>query len=127
KDKPNNVLSTEENDEIISCCCSERFRNMTPCGIVLTLAEEGVYKGSESTFYRLLKKNNMLHSGIDYVTPEQRHTGRDKAILENRAKTYEVAKSNYPERWSKDCKKWERKESVFLNPNKIKKSKIKVA
>jgi putative transposase len=292
QDKPKNALSTEEQDSIISLCCTERFINMTPCEIVPTLAEEGLYVGSESTYYRLLKRKNLLHhrsetkprkerkqpraleatgpvqvwswditymscdikgkyyylymfediwsrkivgarvheeesadhaarmmwdmgkevnlkdlylhsdngspmkgatmlatlqrlqvmpsfsrpsvsndnpyseslfktmkyhvrypghfnslkeaqewvnnfvewynkehlhSGINYVTPEQRHTGKDKAILRIRANTYVLAMSKHPERWSKHCKKWERKESVFLNPNKIKKQDLKVA
>jgi len=292
KAAPKNALSVEEKMEIISCCCSERFVNMTPNEIVPTLAEEGRYIGSESSFYRVLKANNLLshrsetkprkarksptaleatgpmqacswdityiltdikgryyylyliediwsrkivewriheeesadhaarmmlglgdtmdlrglylhsdngapmkgatmlatlqrlqvmpsfsrpsvsndnpyseslfktlkygvtypgffvtiedaniwmlnfvdwynnkhlHSGISYVTPGQRHDGKDKDILQRRAATYEKAKSINPERWSKDCKKWKRIESVFLNPNKIRKEVLKVA
>jgi len=289
---PNNALSEEEKEEIISCCCEDRFVDKTPNEIVPTLAEEGRYIASESSFYRVLKAENLLHhrsetkpkterkhpreleatgpdqvwswdityiltrikgiyfylylivdiwsrkivgwrihneenseyaakmmsdigktkdlrgiylhsdngspmkgatmlstlqrlqvipsfsrpsvsndnpyseslfktlkynvkypevfetieeanlwmrnfvdwynnehlhSGIGYVTPAQRHEGKDKAILQARAKTYELAKSKHPERWSGNCKKWERKESVFLNPNKVKKGDLKVA
>ncbi|PKN95745.1 MAG: hypothetical protein CVU43_24140 [Chloroflexi bacterium HGW-Chloroflexi-5] len=291
-DIPRNALSTEEKQEIISCCCDERFVNMTPNEIVPTLAGEGLYIGSESTFYRVLKENDLLHhrsetkprtarhhpkaleakgpeqvwswdityisslikgqyyylyliedvwsrmitgwkihyeesadyaakmmsdigkttdltglylhsdngspmkgatmlstlqrlqvmpsfsrpsvsndnpyseslfktmkyhvsypqhfetiekarvwvsnfvdwynnihlhSGISYVTPSQRHEGKDKVILQARAATYEMAKGKNPERWSKSCKKWEWKESVFLNPTRCKKEELKVA
>ena len=71
--------------------------------------------------------NKHLHSGINYVTPMQRHTGKDKVILQNRANTYELAKSEHPERWSKNSKEWVWQKSVFLNPNKVKKVIVKVA
>jgi len=280
---PKNALSAEEREEIIACCCEERFIDLTPNEIVPLLAEEGVYKGSESTFYRVLKDNNMLHhryetkpktarktpreleatgpnqvwswdityisshikgkyfylymiedvwsrkivgwkiheeecsehaarmmaeigetidlkglylhsdngspmkgatmlstlqrlqvmpsfsrpsvsndnpyseslfktlkynvkypgrfetteaaeiwmqnfvdwynnkhlhSGIGYVTPAQRHDGKDKAILLKRAETYKTAKSRHPERWSGESKRWVWIGSVFLNPSK---------
>ncbi len=71
--------------------------------------------------------NKHLHSGINYVTPMQRHTGKDKTILQNRANTYAIARSKHPERWSKNSKEWVWQKSVFLNPNKIKKQDLKVA
>jgi putative transposase len=289
---PNNALSSAERENIIFYSCSERFVNMTPCEIVPTLAEEGLYIGSESTFYRVLKAENMLHhrfdtkpriarhhpreleatgptqvwswditylptyikgqyfylyliediwsrmivgwkihneenselaakmmieigkttdlkglylhsdngspmkgatmlstlqrlqvipsfsrpsvsndnpyseslfktlkydvkyperfetlgeaniwmkgfvdwynnvhlhSGIGYVTPSQRHNGKDKAIFEARKKTYEAAKNKNPERWSRGCKKWKWEESVVLNPNIFKTLEEKAA
>lgn len=289
---PRNALTAEERKNIIFCSCSERFADMTPCEIVPTLAEEGLYIGSESTFYRVLKAENMLthryatkprtarhhpkeleatgptqvwswditylptyingkyfylyliedvwsrmivgwrvhneenselaakmmaeigkttdlkglylhsdngspmkgatmlstlqrlqvmpsfsrpsvsndnpyseslfktlkysvkyperfntvedanlwmtdfvdwynnehlHSGIGYVTPSNRHEGKDKAIFEARRKTYKAAKMRNPERWSRDCKKWEREESVVLNPNIFRKPEEKAA
>ncbi len=287
--KPKNALSAEEREEIISCCCNERFRDMTPNEIVPLLAEEGRYIASESSFYRVLKDNDMLHhryetkpktarkaprvleatgsnqvwswdityissrikgkyfylymiedvwsrkivgwkiheeessehaarmmadigetidlkglylhsdngspmkgatmlstlqrlqvmpsfsrpsvsndnpyseslfkilkynvkypgyfetmeaaktwmqnfvdwynnkhlhSGIGYITPSQRHDGKDKAILLTRAETYEAAKSRHPERWAGKCKKWKWVESVFLNPSKANKESL---
>ena len=68
--------------------------------------------------------NKHLHSGIGYVTPAQRHDGKDKAILLKRAETYEMAKIRHPERWSGESKKWERIESVFLNPSKTNKESL---
>lgn len=44
--------------------------------------------------------NNTPHSGIKFVTPNQRHNGKDKAILEKRHKVYELAKLKNPERWN---------------------------
>lgn len=45
-----------------------------------------------------------LHSGIGYVTPSQRHTGEDIALLKQRDAVYKAAKSRHPERWSGDTR-----------------------
>jgi transposase InsO family protein len=57
-----------------------------------------------------------LHSGIRYVTPEDRHSGRDVEILANRRRVYEQARSKNPSRWSRNTRNWERIEVVRLNP-----------
>ena len=57
------------------------------------------------------------HSNLKYVTPVQRHTGRDKVILTRRQQVYEAAKALYPERWSGDIRNWEHVSVVYLNPN----------
>lgn len=57
-----------------------------------------------------------LHSGIGFVTPEDRHTGRDIAILGNRRQVYDRARNRNPARWSRDTRKWNRAENVALNP-----------
>ncbi len=59
-----------------------------------------------------------LHSAIQFVTPEQRHSGEDIAILKNRSRVYEQAKNNNPERWSGEIRNWKPVASVYLNPEK---------
>ena len=54
------------------------------------------------------------HSGIGYVTPMERHSGKDFKILIKRDETYESAKSKHPERWSRHCRKWIRPDIVYL-------------
>jgi transposase InsO family protein len=56
------------------------------------------------------------HSGLKYVTPEQRHKGEDVAILEQRKRVYEEAKKQHPERWSGVIRNWEHESVVSLNP-----------
>ena len=59
------------------------------------------------------------HSGIQFVTPEQRHTGEDKVILAQRSSVYEVAKAARPERWkNRSTRNWQPVETVWLNPSK---------
>ncbi len=57
-----------------------------------------------------------LHSKIGYVTPQQRHEGTAKAILETRNRTVEQAYQRHPERWSKPPKRWTAPDTVYLNP-----------
>lgn len=59
-----------------------------------------------------------LHSGIKFVTPESRHTGEDKAILEKRKYVYCKAKEANPNRWSKEIRNWSHVDTVLLNPLK---------
>jgi len=73
--------------------------------------------------------NNHQHSGIKFVTPNERHQGLDISILENRKAVYLKAKEKNPERWSNNkIRNWDREEKVFLNHLQKKKDvDIKVA
>lgn len=61
-----------------------------------------------------------LHSGLKFITPEQRHCGRDKMIMDNRHSVYQNAKQRHPERWTKNTRNWSLPQEVALNPNKEK-------
>jgi putative transposase len=56
------------------------------------------------------------HSGIRYVTPLERHEGRDIALLAQRKALYEAAKARCPQRWSGATRNWEPVGEVWLNP-----------
>lgn len=57
-----------------------------------------------------------LHSGINFLTPSQRHKGLGPDIMQKRIATYEKAKRQHPERWSKAIRNWSLPEHVALNP-----------
>ena len=59
-----------------------------------------------------------LHSGIRYVTPNQRHEGRDGEILANRKAVYRAAKKRTPRRWSGEIRNWSAVGAVTLNPDR---------
>jgi transposase InsO family protein len=59
-----------------------------------------------------------LHSSIRYVTPDDRHCGREDHILANRKKVYKKARSRCPNRWSKNIRDWNPVRIVWLNPKK---------
>jgi transposase InsO family protein len=56
------------------------------------------------------------HSALAFVTPNQRHSGADVAILTHRHALYEQAKAAHPERWSGATRDWSRPGAVTLNP-----------
>jgi transposase InsO family protein len=56
------------------------------------------------------------HSGIRFVTPDERHRGLDRAVLAKREVVYAVAKTRHPERWSGKTRNWEPVGTVWLNP-----------
>lgn len=60
KKDPANKMSAQEEEQIVSLCCGERFRNTAPNEIVAILSEEGAYIASESTMYRILRKRGLL-------------------------------------------------------------------
>ena len=64
--------------------------------------------------------NEHRHSGIKFVTPNQRHTGLDLEILEQRKKLYQMKKRENPMRWSGPTRNWEPINAVHLNPEKQK-------
>ena len=60
-----------------------------------------------------------LHSAIGLVTPDDRHHGRDVAILQKRRETYAFAQQRNPRRWTGVPRAWHRPAIVTLNPDRI--------
>ena len=58
---PQNKLSEEETRAVLSVVNQPEFQSLPPSQIVPKLADDGVYLASESTFYRILRDNKMLH------------------------------------------------------------------
>jgi putative transposase len=58
------------------------------------------------------------HSSIRYVSPAQRHAGRDTAILAARSALYEQARQRHPARWSRGTRNWSPITTVTLNPER---------
>jgi transposase InsO family protein len=55
------------------------------------------------------------HSGIRYVTPEQRYRGQDVTVLAAREGVYTRARTRHPERWIGPTRDWSRPHEVRLN------------
>src|SRR5207302_130357 len=58
------------------------------------------------------------HSAIRYVTPDQRHNGREGAVLASRNELYQRARRASPERWSGSTRNWLPVGLVVLNPER---------
>lgn len=57
-----------------------------------------------------------LHSAIRFVTPDDRHAGRDTALLLARHAVYTRARRRTPARWSTSSRNWTPITTVRLNP-----------
>lgn len=55
------------------------------------------------------------HSGIKFMTAEQRHKGDDEEVTVQRTDIYEAAKKKRPERWSGKTRDRELLQEVHLN------------
>ena len=58
------------------------------------------------------------HSAIRFVTPDERHFGREQRILAKRRALYDRARRLKPERWSGTTRNWNPVQSVILNPER---------
>jgi putative transposase len=58
------------------------------------------------------------HSGIRFVTPNERHDGREDDVLAQRVRVYERARRKHPNRWSRGVRNWTPAPAVFLNPKR---------
>ena len=60
------------------------------------------------------------HSGLKFLTPSQRRSGKGAEILEKWHEVYEKAKAEHPERWhGRKTRDWSLPEAVCLNPNRV--------
>jgi hypothetical protein len=64
------------------------------------------------------------HSAIRYVTPDERHAGREHQILTHRHEIYQRARNANPERWSCGTRNWAPVGQVVLNPERVQISAI---
>jgi len=84
---------------------------------------QGAFRGLEEArdwvegFVRWYNQEHR-HSKLEYVTPNQRHTGQDKLILAHRRAVYQRAKNKNPERWSGQTRKWTAPAEVILNKHR---------
>ena len=77
---PAHALSEDERTRILAVVNEPRFAALPPARIVPTLADEGVYLASESSFQRLLRAHG-----------QNRHRGRSRAPQPSRPPTTHIA------------------------------------
>jgi putative transposase len=69
--------------------------------------------------------NEHHHSGLKFLTPNQRHNGECENILNRRKDVLKAAKAKHPERWTGSIQDCTIDDVVWLNPSK-EKSKLKI-
>ena len=59
------------------------------------------------------------HSGIKFLTPDQRHSGQAIAICRRRNQVYAEAWERHPRLWSRGTRCWRKPEVVWINPPQL--------
>ncbi len=91
-----------------------KYRPEYPSGRFSSLEQARAWVGFFVRWYN----TEHLHSGINFVSPEDRHDGLEDAIFSRRRQVYEAARRRHPERWSGSTRRWESVKEVRLNPEK---------
>lgn len=89
-----------------------KYRPSYPDGRFASLEEARLWVEGFVAWYN----DDHQHSGIRFVTPAQRHDGREKAILARRDEVYRRARERHPARWSSHTRNWTPVSEVRLNP-----------
>ena len=89
-----------------------KYRPEYPSGPFVTIEQAQAWVDRFVRWYNTCH----LHSAIQFVTPDDRHYGREDQILVNRRKGYESARLRRPERWPKHIRNWNPVPLVYLNP-----------
>lgn len=96
-----------------------KYRPGYPSGAFESIKEARNWVSAFVTWYN----TKHLHCAIRFVTPDDRHSGRDLEILERRHTVYQEARARHPERWSGNTRNWAPITKVVLNPNQATLSK----
>lgn len=87
---PANKLTSQERALVIQTSIKAEFVNLSPHQIVPRLADLGIYIGSESTFYRILKAENLnAHRGLTKLRSVERPKAL-QAIASNQIYTWDI-------------------------------------
>lgn len=88
REVPSNKLNSEERALVVKTSVQAEFVNLSPHQIVPRLADQGIYIASESTFYRILKAENL-----------NAHRGLSKPRTVSKPKAYEAVRPNQIYSW----------------------------
>ena len=91
-----------------------KYRPEFPAAGFVSLDEARAWAAEFVRWYNI----DHRHSAIRYVSPHQRHTGQDQAILAARHALYAQAKQRNPARWSGNTRDWSHIGVVTLNPER---------
>ena len=87
---PANKLSAEERAEILAVSNRPAFRSLPPSQIVPTLADEGRYLASESTFYRVLREAGQQHHRGRSEEPRRKAPSTHSAVGPNQVWCWDI-------------------------------------
>lgn len=104
--------TSDDNAFIESLFRTAKYRPSYPSGGFASLEAAQAWVAAFVLWYN----EEHQHSAIRFVTPADRHYGREDAILAHRHEVYESARARRPDRWSGATRNWKPIEIVKLNP-----------
>ena len=93
------ALSTAEQQGILEVLHSDRFADLAPAEVWATLLDEGVYLGSESTFYRLLRHAGEVRERRRQATHPAKVKPELTAGAPNEVWSWDITKLRGPAKW----------------------------
>ena len=94
------ALSTAEQQTILEVLHSDRFADLAPAEVWAILLDEGVYLGSESTFYRLLRQAGEVRERRRQATHPAKVKPELVAHSPNAVWSWDITKLRGPAKWS---------------------------
>jgi transposase InsO family protein len=105
---------SDDNAYVESLFRTAKYRPEFPAKGFASLGEARTWAAEFVRWYNV----DHRHSGIGYVSPQQRHTGEDRAVLAARHDLYLQARQRNPARWSGNTRDWSHIRVVTLNPER---------
>jgi putative transposase len=94
------ALSQAERQEILSALHCERFADLAPAEVWATLLDEGIYLGSVSTFYRVLREAGESKERRRQATHPAAVKPELMAAAPNRVWSWDITKLHGPAKWT---------------------------
>jgi putative transposase len=94
------ALSATERQAILDVLHSDRFADLAPAEVWATLLDEGVYLGSQSTFYRLLRRAGEVRERRRQATHPAKVKPELVANAPNAVWSWDITKLRGPAKWT---------------------------
>jgi hypothetical protein len=88
--QPGNKLSEQECQGLIDICNQKAYRSLSAKEIVPKLVDRNIYLASESTFYRILREENMMHHLVCSKAPSNARTDSQNDTSSNQLWPWDV-------------------------------------
>ena len=94
------ALTAAEQQAVLDALHSDRFADLAPAEVWATLLDEGVYLGSESTFYRLLRRAGEVRERRRQATHPAKVKPELVANAPNAVWSWDITKLRGPAKWT---------------------------
>lgn len=98
--RPARALSDQERSTVLELLCSERFVDRSPPEVYGTLLDEGIYRCSTRTMYRVLKANKAVCERRDQLRHPEYKKPELIATAPNQVWSWDITKLLGPTKWS---------------------------